>query len=49
MQILFDTEDKPIWFLYSALQTMKDAGEVEIINPGPSPGIFELLFGEAKF
>ncbi len=49
MQILFDLEEKPVWHLYSTLQTMRDQGEVEILDPGPMPGVLDLLFGDTKY
>ena len=49
MQIQFDNEDKPIWYLYSALQTMRDNGEVEVVESGPMPGMFQLIFGDGKW
>ncbi len=43
--ILFDGEKRPVWFLYSALLTFRDQGQLEVIEKGPSQGLMGKLFG----
>jgi ferredoxin len=45
MRIFFDGEDKPVWYLYSTLQSLRERGEFEVLDPGPMPGLLELLAG----
>lgn len=46
-RILFDGEEKPIWHVYSTLQTSKEKGDLEILDPGPEPGFLKRLLRRA--
>jgi len=45
MRIQFDGEEKPVWYVYSALQTFKERGDLEILDRGPEPGLLQKIFG----
>ncbi len=44
MRIQFDGEEKPVWHVYSALQTFRERGDLEILDPGPKPGLLQKIF-----
>jgi ferredoxin len=39
-----DGEPRPCWYLYSALQTYREKGELEILDPGRKPGLLARMF-----
>jgi ferredoxin len=43
--IHLDGDHRPTWFLYSALQTLRDQGELEVLERGQGPGLFARLLG----
>ncbi len=45
LKVLFDGEERPVWYIYSTLQTYKEKGELEILDPGPKPGLLKRFFG----
>jgi ferredoxin len=45
VRILFHGEEKPIWFLYSSLQTSKEKGDLQLLESGPRPGLLRRMFG----
>lgn len=47
VKVHLEGDQRPVWYLYSALQTFRDQGELEIVDPGPPPNIFQKLFGGA--
>ncbi len=44
-RILFEGDQKPTWYLYSSLQTFKEKGELEVLDPGRKPGLLKRFFG----
>jgi ferredoxin len=43
VKVQLDGEEKPVWYVYSSLQTMKEQGALDIIDPGPKPGLLARL------
>jgi len=44
-RILFEGDQKPTWHLYSSLQTYKEKGQLEVLEPGKKPNFLMRLFG----
>jgi len=44
VRILFHGEERPVWYLYSSLQTSKERGELEVLDPG-KPSLLQRMFG----
>jgi hypothetical protein len=43
VKIRFDGEEKPIWFIYSSLQSSKERGDLTVLDAGPPPGFLARL------
>jgi len=45
VKVLFEKEGSPIWYGFGPLRTLQGQGKLEVLDPGPKPGILARLLG----
>jgi hypothetical protein len=43
VKVLFEGEDKPVWYVYAGLQALRAKGQLDVIDAGPRPGLLARL------
>ena len=45
VRVMLEGDPRPTWYLYSSLQTFRDKGDFEVLEPGPDRGLLAKIFG----